>query len=53
MIAEELLLMIKPAETRPATGAMRPGALPQPAPAPSPQMPRKPAQPIPVPGAEM
>jgi biopolymer transport protein ExbB len=53
MIAEELLLMIKPAEARPAVGVMRPGAMPQPAPAPSPQMPRKPAQPIPVPGAQM
>ncbi|MGD0388224.1 MAG: MotA/TolQ/ExbB proton channel family protein [Tepidisphaeraceae bacterium] len=53
MIAEELLLMIKPAEARPAAGVMRPGALPQPAPAPSPQMPRKPAQPIPVPGAQI
>ena len=53
MIAEELLLMIKPVEARPAVGVMRPGAQPQPAPAPSPQMPRKPAQPIPVPGAQI
>jgi biopolymer transport protein ExbB len=54
LIAEELLLMIKPAETRAVPpGMLRPGAVPQPAPAPSPQMPRKPAQPIPVPGAEM
>jgi len=54
LIAEELLLMIKPAETRPpVTGALRPGAIPQPAPAPLPQMQRKPAQPIPVPGAEV
>jgi biopolymer transport protein ExbB len=53
MIAEELLLMIKPAEARPAAGVMRPGAMPQPAPAPSPQLPRKPAQPIPVPGAQL
>jgi biopolymer transport protein ExbB len=51
LIAEELLLMIKPAEARPAAfGAMRPGAIPQPAP--TPQTPRKPAQPIPVPGAQ-
>jgi len=54
LIAEELLLMIKPAETRPpVTGAARPGAVPQPAPAPTPQAPRKPAQPIPVPGAQI
>jgi hypothetical protein len=54
LIAEELLLMIKPAEARPPmAGAIRPGAVPQPAPAPLPQMQRKPAQPIPVPGAEM
>jgi biopolymer transport protein ExbB len=56
LIAEELLLMIKPAEARPAmAGALRPGAVPQPAPAPAPmpQAPRKPAQPIPVPGAQM
>ncbi len=46
--------MIKPAEARPPTaGALRPGAVPQPAAAPSPLIPRKPAQPIPVPGAEM
>ncbi|HEX4056553.1 MAG TPA: MotA/TolQ/ExbB proton channel family protein [Tepidisphaeraceae bacterium] len=50
LIAEELLLMIKPAEARPAAvGAMRPGAMPQPAP----QIPRKPATPIPVPGAQV
>jgi biopolymer transport protein ExbB len=50
MIAEELLLMIKPAEARPAAvGALRSGAMPQPAP----QVPRKPAQPIPIPGAEI
>lgn len=54
LIAEELLLMIKPNEQRPpAAGAVRPGAVPQPAPAPSPQIPRKPAQPIPVPGAQI
>jgi biopolymer transport protein ExbB len=59
LIAEELLLMIRPAEARPpAAGGMRPGIMPQPAPAPSPMpqtpgMPRKPAQPIPVPGAQM
>lgn len=56
LIAEELLLMIKPAEARPPmAGALRPGAVPQPAPtpAPMPQVPRKPAQPIPVPGAQM
>jgi biopolymer transport protein ExbB len=52
LIAEELLLMIKPAEARPPmAGALRPGAVPQPAPLP--QLQRKPAQPIPVPGAEM
>jgi biopolymer transport protein ExbB len=52
LIAEELLLMIKPAEARPAAvGAIRPGAMPQPAP--TPQMARKPAQPIPIPGAEV
>jgi len=50
LIAEELLLMIKPSEARPAAAnALRPGAMPQPAP----QMPRKPAQPIPIPGAEV
>ncbi|HEY1921583.1 MAG TPA: MotA/TolQ/ExbB proton channel family protein [Tepidisphaeraceae bacterium] len=51
LIAEELLLMIKPAEARPAAGigALRPGAMPQP----TPQMGRKPAQPIPIPGAEV
>ena len=59
LIAEELLLMIRPAEARPPVGgAMRPGIMPQPAPAPSPMpqtpgMARKPAQPIPVPGAQM
>ena len=54
LIAEELLLMIKPAEARPVPpGMARPGAVPQPAPAPAPQGMRKPAQPIPVPGAEM
>lgn len=52
LIAEELLLMIKPAEARPAAvGAMRPGAMPQPTP--TPQIPRKAAQPIPVPGAQL
>jgi hypothetical protein len=46
--------MIKPAEARPpVAGALRPGAVPQPAPAPMPQGPRKPPQPIPVPGAEL
>jgi biopolymer transport protein ExbB len=54
LIAEELLLMIKPAEARPVPpGMARPGAVPQPAPTPAPQGMRKPAQPIPVPGAEM
>ncbi len=52
LISEELLLMIKPAEARPAAvGTLRPGAMPQPAPAP--QAARKPAQPIPIPGAEV
>jgi biopolymer transport protein ExbB len=52
LIAEELLLMIKPAEARPAAAnTLRPGAMPQPAPAP--QVQRKPAQPIPIPGAEV
>jgi biopolymer transport protein ExbB len=54
LIAEELLLMIKPAEARPMpAGAVRPGAVPQPAPAQQAMMPRKPPTPIPVPGAEM
>lgn len=58
LIAEELLLMIRPAEARPAAaGAMRPGLMPQPAPSPTPlpqtPMARKPAQPIPVPGAQI
>jgi hypothetical protein len=45
--------MIKPAEARPpVAGAMRPGAVPQPAAPPTPQVQRKPAQPIPVPGAQ-
>jgi biopolymer transport protein ExbB len=50
LIAEELLLMIKPAEARPAaTSAIRPGAVPQPAPLGA----RKPGQPIPITGTEM
>jgi biopolymer transport protein ExbB len=50
LIAEELLLMIKPAEARPAaTSAIRPGAVPQPAPLGA----RKPGQPIPISGTEM
>jgi biopolymer transport protein ExbB len=58
LIAEELLLMIKPAEAKPAAvGALRPGAVPQPAPSPLPQPQpqiRKPATPpIPITGAEM
>jgi len=57
LVAEELLLMIKPAEAKPAAvGALRPGAVPQPAPAPmpQPQMVRKPpTPPIPITGAEM
>ena len=59
LIAEELLLMIKPAEAKPAAvGALRPGAVPQPSPSPSPQpqpqIARKPATPpIPITGAEM
>jgi biopolymer transport protein ExbB len=52
LIAEELLLMIKPAEARPPmTTGFRPGAVPQPAP--TPQIPRKPAQPIPMPDPQM
>jgi biopolymer transport protein ExbB len=53
LIAEELLLMIKPSEARPMpANTIRPGAVPQPAPQ-SPIVPRKPPSPIPVPGAEM
>ncbi len=44
LLAEELLLMIKPAEAKPAAaGAVRPGAVPQPAAA------RKPSMPTPAP----
>ena len=53
LIAEELLLMIKPSEARPMpANTIRPGAVPQPAPQ-APMAPRKPPSPIPVPGAEM
>jgi hypothetical protein len=45
-MAEELLLMIKPAEAKPAAvGAMRPGVMPQPTAAPL----RKPPTPAPGP----
>jgi len=52
LMAEELLLMIKPAEARPAAvGPARPGMMPQPAPAPAPAAPpRKPPIPSPGPG---
>jgi biopolymer transport protein ExbB len=49
MIAEELLLMIKPAEAKPAAaGALRPGAVPQP----NVQTPRKAPQPLPIGGGQ-
>jgi biopolymer transport protein ExbB len=49
LIAEELLLMIKPADAKPAAAsALRPGAVPQP----NVQIPRKSPQPLPVGGAQ-
>ena len=43
LVAEELLLMVKPAEAKPAAGGARPGAAPQPV------APRKPVPPPPAP----
>jgi biopolymer transport protein ExbB len=48
LIAEELLLMVKPAEAKPAAvAAVRPGAAPQPAPAPQVRKAPVPAPPVP------